>query len=149
MIKQLAVLCLVVILLSGCITVSPKTSDKAVTEEDRQWIYDNNNDFNAIKSIFNGAEEADQKHDYAALQDFGVALTKVTDKSMQRSLNTTVSSGLKPAQRAWESTMRQLNSAGWELITYGNSYGDQDYYDRCLSLESKAADCYSVYREYL
>ena len=149
MIKHLTVLCLVVILLSGCITVSPKTSDKAVTEEERQWIYENNNDYNEIKSIFHSANEADMRNDYESIQNFGVALTKVTDKSMQRSLNTTVSPGLKPAQRSWESCMRQLNSAGWELITYGNSYGDDTYKDRCLDLELEAADCYSVYSEYL
>ena len=36
-----------------------------------------------------------------------------------------------------------------EFITWYSEQGEQDYYDRCLSLESKAADCYSVYREYL
>ncbi|MDD4804400.1 MAG: hypothetical protein PHN69_04430 [Candidatus Pacebacteria bacterium] len=140
---------MVSVLLSGCITASVTNSDKAITQEDRQWIFNNNNDYTAIHSIFNGAQEADMHQDYHALQDFGVALTSVTDKSMQRSLNTTLSPGLRPAQRAWDSTMRELNNAGWELIAYGNSHGDDTHYYKCLNLESEASDCYSIYRNYL
>jgi hypothetical protein len=147
MTKKIILIILVAVLLSGC--VSDKTSDKAVTQEDRQWIYSNNNDFNTICSYFSSAEEADHKKDYQSIQEFGVAVTKTTDQSMQRSLNTTVSPGLKPAQKAWESCMRQLNSAGWELIAYGNSYGDKEHQDKCLELESEAIDCYIVYSDYI
>jgi hypothetical protein len=141
---------LLAVLLSGCVAPQPDSiSDHAITTVDKQWVSNTTTEADQLSSYTSSVETAYHCQDYKALQNFSEAIIDISDRAIQESLNCSLSPGMQPAQRAWESSMKDLNMAGWGLSTYANSNGkNEEYFDLFKEYEYKASDCLITYLKY-
>ncbi|MFA7170950.1 MAG: hypothetical protein WC180_03080 [Candidatus Paceibacterota bacterium] len=150
MFKSGIVFVLLAVLLSGCIAPQSDTiSDHTVTEADKQWVSNTTIEADRLSSYTSSIETAYHDQDYKALQNFSEAIIDLSDQAIQKSLNCTLSPGMQPAQRAWESSMKDLNMAGWNLSTYANSNGESEkHYSLFKEYEYRSSNCLITYLKY-
>jgi len=141
---------LLAVLLSGCVAPQPDSfSDHPITEADKQWVSNTTTEADQLSSYISSVKEAYYCQDYRALQNFSEAIIDLSDKAIQESLNCSLSPGMQPAQRAWESSMKNLHTAGLELCIYAESGGESEkHFDLFKEYEYRSSDCLITYLKY-